>query len=398
MKNYFIVVVVVLLIQACNNQSDYKYLGQKPPGNTAELFAPGIISIDDRNEAMITFSPDGKECYFTVSKNPWNDVEIIQTVFRDTSWTTPTKAPFINGSGLCPSISADGNEFFFIGPYKNGIGVNQCLRNTDGYWSAPVQMDSLINSGSSEYSCHPSSLGSMFVCSWRSGGVGGCDGWRIPFKDGQYQKAENMGALNSKVGDCLWAPGPGEKFLVFQSRRPAVGNQGGFYETDLFITFAMSDGSWSVPQNLGPQINSSATDGFAWVTHDGKYLFFASDRSGEYDIYWVSLDSVLQNTPKVSFADAKPNPEDYAFFQIYDRDKTIIGFDLNISGNVKLDICNLEREKIETIFDDYKPLGENQFIWKGEGFEKGEYLCKMQVSDKNSGKVFLESTIQVLLR
>ena len=34
----------------------------------------------------------------------------------------------------------------------------------------------------------------------------------------------------------------------------------------------------------------------------------------------------------------------------------------------------------------------------GSRFEKGEYLCKMQVSDKNSGQVFLESTIQVLLR
>ncbi len=398
MKLFFIIVVVVLLIQACNNQPDYKYLGQAPPGNTPEIFAPGIISLEDRNEAMITFSPDGNECYFTVSEKPWNDVNIMEAVFRDTSWTTPAKASFINSFGMSPSISSDGKEFFFIGPYKNGIGVNRCLRTTDGGWSAPVEMDSLINSGSSEYSCHPSSLGSMFVCSWRSGGIGGCDGWRIPFQDGQYKEAENMGALNSKVGDCLWAPGPNEEFLIFQSRRPAVGNQGGFFETDLFITFALSDGTWSAPQNLGPEINSSATDGFAWVSHDGKYLFFSSDRSGQYDIYWVSLDSVLQNTPKVSLADAKQNPEDYSFYQIFDRKKTIIGFDLNKAGNVKLEICNLEREKLETIFDEYKPKGENQFAWEGKGFEKGEYLCKMQVYDKNSGQVFLESTIQVLLR
>lgn len=398
MNNYFLLVIGILLLQSCNKQPDFKYFGQTPPGDTPELFSPGIISTDSLNEAMITFSPDGKECYYTVSENPWNDVNIMQLVYDDSAWTNPSKALFINGMGMSPSISANGNEFYYIGAYKNSVGVNQSVRTADGSWSTPVQMDSTINSGFAEYSCHRSSLGTMFVCSWRAGGVGGCDGWQIPFKNGHYQKAENMGALNSKVGDCLWAPGPNEEFLIYQTRRPAISNQGGFYETDLFITFAMPDGSWSVPQNLGPEINSSATDGFAWVTHDGKYLFFSSDRNGQYDIYWVSLDAVIKNTPRISFADVKPSADDYAFFQIYDPNKTIIAFDLSVSGNVKLEICNLERESMETIFDDYKPAGENLFNWKGEGYEKGEYLCKMQVSDNKSDKVILESTIQVLLR
>lgn len=43
------------------------YLGQKPPGKTPTIFAPGIISIADFAEIRIAFSPDGSECFFSRS-------------------------------------------------------------------------------------------------------------------------------------------------------------------------------------------------------------------------------------------------------------------------------------------------------------------------------------------
>ena len=401
-KELLLIASSALLILGCSHQPDFKYLGQKPPGNTPEIFAPGIISLDDRHESMITFSPDGKECFFTVCKTLWNDVWIMETVYRDSGWTTPVKAAFINNFGFCPSISSDGKKFFFISSYKGtSAGVNMCERTADGTWSSPVEMDSMVNSGSNEYSVHPSNLGNLYVCSWRGGGVGGCDGWRIPYANGQNQKAENLGEINSVVGDCIWAPGPDEKFLVFQSRRPATGNRGGFFETDLFITFAMPGGKWSHPQNLGPQINSPATDGMAWVSHDGKYLFFSSDRRGTHDIYWVSLDSILTHTSKVPLVATNHKPGEYEFYQLY-KDATdsitTIYFDLVKPGKTKLTICNKTGEEKETILEEFKEKGKHQFIWKGEGFNKGKYLCKLQVSDINTGEVSIESTIQVLLK
>jgi len=39
------------------------YLGQKPPGKTAEIFAPGIISTG-HDERIACFSSDGRELYF----------------------------------------------------------------------------------------------------------------------------------------------------------------------------------------------------------------------------------------------------------------------------------------------------------------------------------------------
>ena len=401
MKELTIIALAIYLMQGCSHQSDFEYFGQTPPGNKAELFAPGIISLDDRNESMITFSPDGKECYFTVHHNSWNWCKVLQSTYKDTSWSKPEKASFSNDYSMCPSISADGQKLFIASGRDSCMNVFQCSRTAEGTWSDPVNLKNEINSSSYEFSCHPSSLGSMYVCSWRAGGVGGCDGWRIPSKDGQYQKAENLGLLNSVVGDCVWAPGPNEEFLIFQSRRPAVGNKGGFFETDLYITFALTDGEWSNPANIGPQINSPATDGFAWVTHDGKYLFFSSDRRGTFDIYWVSLDSILKNTPKTPLGALNHKPGDYEFYQLYSDIKdsiTTLYFDLIKSGNVKLTICNRSGEEIETVLNEIRDKGKNQFTWDGEGFEHREYLCKLQVSDINSGEPFMESTIQVLLK
>ncbi|MFA7160900.1 MAG: hypothetical protein WC299_16510, partial [Kiritimatiellia bacterium] len=45
------------------------HLGQKPPGMTAEIFAPGIVSTS-APEICISFTPDGQEVYYTVGGPP----------------------------------------------------------------------------------------------------------------------------------------------------------------------------------------------------------------------------------------------------------------------------------------------------------------------------------------
>ena len=40
------------------------YLGQTPPGTTAEMFAPGLVSVVGRYEYGLAFSPDGERILF----------------------------------------------------------------------------------------------------------------------------------------------------------------------------------------------------------------------------------------------------------------------------------------------------------------------------------------------
>jgi len=45
------------------------YLGQKPPGMKPEIFAQGIISMPTSKEYACTFSTDGNEFYYTITRN-----------------------------------------------------------------------------------------------------------------------------------------------------------------------------------------------------------------------------------------------------------------------------------------------------------------------------------------
>ena len=42
------------------------YFGQQPPGFEAEIFAPGLISLEGRYEFAISFAPGGERLLFTV--------------------------------------------------------------------------------------------------------------------------------------------------------------------------------------------------------------------------------------------------------------------------------------------------------------------------------------------
>ncbi|MBN2182942.1 MAG: PD40 domain-containing protein [Sedimentisphaerales bacterium] len=290
MRSIWMALFCIMVVVSLTKAAEKTYMHHEPTGLTPKIFAPGIISLDDRWEHSITFTPDCNECYFTVSKPDWSASWIMMTAYRNGQWTKPEKASFSNDRSLSPSISLDGKKLFFSSnrdtDFKQAIW--QCTRTEDNGWSEPVEMPNQISSTSAEWSVHLSDLGNMFICSWRPDGKGQCDGWRIPFAEGKFGQAENLAIMNTGGNDCGVVPGPKEKYVIFQSDRP-----GGYGEIDLYISKALPDGKWSKPRNLGHGINGPKNDAGPWITHDGKYLFFTSSRAGTPDIYWVRTEAFL---------------------------------------------------------------------------------------------------------
>lgn len=280
----------IIVITSTSGAAENIYMGQDPPRLTPQIFAPGLVSTENQYEGGITISPDGNECYFYRHPADWSSAWLMKTEYRNGVWTAPERPSFSNSRSLSPSFSPDGTRLLFSSDRNTSgrQGIWQVTRTTDGGWSAPVEMVRQISSTSDEWSCHLSDLGNMFVCSWRPGGRGGCDGWRIPYADGQFQQAQNLTVLNTSMADCGVAPGPNEEYVIFQSNRP-----GGYGDTDLYISFALPEGGWTQPQNLGPVINSPQTDSSAWMSYDGRYMFFSSNRAGTEDIYWVETRAFL---------------------------------------------------------------------------------------------------------
>ena len=64
---------------------------------------------------------------------------------------------------------------------------------------------------------------------------------------------------------------------------------------DLFFSKKQSDGTWSIPQNLGYPINTKGHEGALFVARDGKNAYFSTDKlSQKKDI------SFENNNPKTA--------------------------------------------------------------------------------------------------
>ena len=275
------------------------YMGQESPGLTPKVFAPGLVCLPGRSEGNICFTKDGRECYFDVASAISKTHQIMVARYENGHWATPVQAPFSDGQSYGPNLADKDQSLYFIREKFTIWKVHRSSTGSGtGAWSQPEIMPAPVNpdppNSQSNVSCHISSLGNMWICSWRPGGLGQCDLWRLRFADGQFKEAKNQLDLNSNASDCTAIPGPNEEYIVLRSNRP-----GGFGNGDLYIGFADGKGGWTAPKNLGPTINTSDWEDAPTLSPDGKYLFFTRVTSGEGKIYWVSVKAFLpdQNVP-----------------------------------------------------------------------------------------------------
>ena len=287
------------------------YLGQKPPGNTPEIFAPGVIS-KGYFECMAFFTPDGGEFYFMLWGAPHGVILFTQDVGR--RWTEPEVLSFSGGYEGKFTLSPDGDTIAYSSNRPLGgsgaprnIHHSWIIERTEAGWGEPKNLGPLINLEKS-YSAYPSLSrnGNLYFFSDRGGGMGDADIWMSRFADGRYEEPENLGpSINTGLNDVDPFIAPDESYIIFCRRDDGIGR------FDLFISFRESDGSWTQAKNMGEPINSTASEICPSVSPDGKYFFFTSDRrthkpfserpityeekieiltgpgNGNGDIYWV---------------------------------------------------------------------------------------------------------------
>jgi len=271
---------------------------------TPEIFAPGIISREDRYEYVLTFSPDLEECVFGVTDRFWSSFTLMYTRMRDDgSWTDPIAAPFQgHGDGLLPAFTHDGKTIFFISMRPNYPPSNiwYAVRNDRG-WNEPEMVPIPVSTDADEFGLSLTSHDRLFFTSNRPGSLGEHDIYSASAINGRYLSIDNVGSpINTRHNEASPCIAPDESYLIFESNRP-----GGFGEVDLYVSFFEND-QWTEPKNLGPGINTSQIDDAAYVSPDGKFLFFNRRENWvtdvTTDIYWVDIrivfpDSTRSSTP-----------------------------------------------------------------------------------------------------
>lgn len=298
MKRFLLIVFSLLpfLIQAQNSHEftvlKGDYLGQTLPGDTAKVFAPGIISVDSTIEhGSPTFSPDGNTVFWQSNlRHPEKETEIfLWTMHREDSlWSAPEISPY----GGMIAYSPDGNQLFFLPlDTEKEKGLYYVTRQ-DETWSEPISMNLIARFPELKYLYGPSltTNGTLyfFAHAEGSGTMNGFGIYRSEFVDGTYAKPELLPAAINAVDALNWTPfiAPDESYLLFSSNRL---NE----QQDIYISFRQSDGSWTDAYNLGPSINTNWGERFPYVSPDGKYLFFTRwVAQGNEDIMWVSSELI----------------------------------------------------------------------------------------------------------
>ena len=287
----------VLLFSACTQKDEWPvlkgpYLGQEPPGETPEVFAPGIISLQGRYELNSEFSPEGDEFYFELStttpeeKKQGRYFYVIMVSKRINGvWTEPEVAPFSGTySTMDFCFSPDGEKMYFTSdrPYehdskpKNNIWYVE--REVNG-WSEPVILGPPIYKSGIRVGQHfLAANGNLY---FRAGD----DLFFSKNIDGRFTEPVLMPeTINSPYAESKPYVAPDESFLLFVRYGMPESIDGG---RGLYISFRREDGSWTQARN------ANISGSLPKFSPDGKYFFFS--RGG--DIYWVDAKIIKDLKP-----------------------------------------------------------------------------------------------------
>lgn len=287
-----IVVLLVLIFSNCTRQSDFPvlkgpYLGQKPPGLTPEIFAPGIISYGF-HEHHLTISPYGAEMFYVMTDAGYSQYIIISVTNENNRWAQPKVAHF---SGeyfdMSPSFSPDGKRLYFTSQRsfdpESGVINNMdiwMVEKSGNFWREPVKLGSPINTENHEVNPSVSADGTLyFQANYEKETAN--DIYFSCLKNEEYSVPVKLGnGINTEHNESCPFIAPDESYLLFHSNRTE-----GFGSMDIYVSFKQRNGSWGKPINLGKKINSPASDYGPYISPDSKYLFFTSYRTLEPDVF-----------------------------------------------------------------------------------------------------------------
>ncbi|MFC1493204.1 TolB family protein [candidate division KSB1 bacterium] len=264
------------------------YLGQKPPGMIPEVFAPGIISIPGF-EGCSGFNL--KADLFVFERNSESPLEIFITRVKNGKWIQPVlfsgDSEFSDGDF---TFAPDGKAIYLTSrrPLKGdteGSDDSNIWKTvfTGNDWSEPVMLGDKVNTDSHDSYPSAANDGTIYFFSRRPGGFGTSDIYVSKKVNGNFMDAVNLGKIiNTEYEE--WDPfiAPDESYLIFCSTKPES-----YGRDDLYISFRSGGDSWTRPVNMGDEINSIQSENRPYLTPDGKYFFFTSDKSGDREIYWV---------------------------------------------------------------------------------------------------------------
>jgi outer membrane protein OmpA-like peptidoglycan-associated protein/tetratricopeptide (TPR) repeat protein len=268
------------------------------------VFAPENLG-DSINTSDLEYFPsltiDGKKLVFTkriANKESFYESDRVNGVWRKAfPLVGKINSPDFNVGAQ--NISQDGEWLVFTGcNFPEGEGSCDIYISylTKNGWSEPQNLGRNVNTEfwESTPSLSPDKR-DLYFSSNRPGGYGGKDIWVCHRTEtGRWSVPENLGPdINTSGDESTPFIHADNQTLYFNS----TGLPGYSEKPDLFVTRKQPDGKWSKPQNLGYPINTIDDEGSMIVAADGKTAYYSSDKidtKGGLDIYTFELREDLR--------------------------------------------------------------------------------------------------------
>lgn len=261
------------------------YMGQEEPGSTPKLFAPDIVSTHNFEHGCITFSPDGREAFWTSSVRPeasgFYDCFIMTSRIENGRWIAPRIAEFsaLDTDDDVPFFSPDGERLYFLSR-RGPVGIWYVERAGNG-WSGPRYIEGGPNENNPYWQISVSDDGSIYT------GSGGNIWVSNPANNGYGAPISIGSPIESPKREGHPCIAPDESYLIYHVKEDEGLGGGGLY-----ISFKDREGQWSTPTRLMPA-GKSLKGMCPVLSPDGKFLFFNARRQSTNDIYWVEIGSLI---------------------------------------------------------------------------------------------------------
>ena len=309
-----------------------------------------INTKDDEYLPVIT--ADEETIIFTRKTN--RNEDFYKSIKKEDTWLTAEYLSkdinTLNYNEGSQCISPDGTYLFFTGCNRPD-GLGRCdiyISKREGKgWSKPFNIGGPVNTAGWESQPSISADGrTLYFVSTRKGGFGGYDIWKSDLNtNGSWSVPLNLGSnINTEYDEQSPFIHPDDESLYFSSNGwPGFGNK------DLFISRKnISEGKqagWQKPQNLGYPINTFGEESGLSISSNGKHAFFSSNQKGGFgglDIYSFELPDKV-----------RPNAVTFVKGVVFDKkSKELL--------NVKIQIINIANET--TVFDDITDPETGEFL------------------------------------
>jgi hypothetical protein len=137
-------------------------------------------------------------------------------------------------------------------------------------WDSPKRLPDTVNEGTAVFSPSITADGSLYFMRADTR-TGIFHLLRSQYRSGTYLAPEPVGVGNATTDEVDPAIAPDESFLVYSSSHPAKRDS-----KRLLIAFHREDG-WSMPQDLGDEVNEAGSNIEARLGPDHRTLYFSTN-------------------------------------------------------------------------------------------------------------------------